>query len=146
MLKKIIATDNDYAGTIARLALAIVIFPHGAQKVLGWFGGNGFSGTMGFFTETMGLPWIVAFLVVMGEFLGPIGLAVGALVRPAAAGLVIIMGGAIQVHWQHGFFMNWYGNQQGEGFEYHLLVIALAFIVILKGAGAYSIDRVLNNR
>ena len=94
----------------------------------------------------MGLPWIVAFLVVMGEFLGPIGLAVGALVRPAAAGLVIIMVGAIQVHWQHGFFMNWYGNQQGEGFEYHLLVIALAFIVILKGAGAYSIDRVLNNR
>ena len=146
MLKKILETENDYATTIARLGLAIVIFPHGAQKVLGWFGGNGFSGTMQFFTETMGLPWIVAFLVIMGEFLGPIGLAVGALSRPAAAGLIIIMAGAIQVHAQHGFFMNWYGNQEGQGFEYHILVIALALVVVLRGSGAFSLDRVLGRK
>lgn len=146
MLKKILSTDSDYASTVARLGLAIVMFPHGAQKVLGWFGGSGFSGTMQFFTESMGLPWIVAFLVVMGEFLGPIGLAVGALARPAAAGLAIIMAGAIQFHTQHGFFMNWYGNQQGEGFEYHILAVALALVVVLKGAGAFSIDRALAQR
>ncbi|MEM1178782.1 MAG: DoxX family protein [Acidobacteriota bacterium] len=146
MLKKIISTDHDIATTIARLGLAIVIFPHGAQKVLGWFGGNGFEGTMGFFTGTMGLPWIVALLVILGEFLGPIGLAVGALARPAAAGLVIIMAGAAQIHWQHGFFMNWYGNQEGQGFEYHLLVIALALVVVIRGAGAFSFDRWFQNR
>ncbi|MEO1369839.1 MAG: DoxX family protein [Acidobacteriota bacterium] len=146
MLKSIVSTTPDIAATVARLGLAVVIFPHGAQKVLGWFGGNGFSGTMNFFTENMGLPWIVALLVVLGEFLGPIGLAVGALARPAAAGIAIIMVGAAQVHWVHGFFMNWYGNQQGEGFEYHLLAITLAVVVAVKGAGAYSIDRWLQNR
>ncbi len=144
MFQKLIRTDNDTAPLILRLTLALVFFPHGAQKVLGWWGGNGFSGTMGFFTEG-GMPWIIAFLVIMGEFLGPIGLAVGFLSRFAALGLGIIMTGAIFMgHLEHGFFMNWYGNQQGEGFEYHLLAIGLSLGVMLKGSGAFSIDRQLS--
>ena len=144
MWKKIVSTDNEIAFTIARLAVGVVMFPHGAQKMLGWFGGNGFEGTMGYFTGTLGLPWIVAFLVVMGEFLGSIGLIVGALSRVAAGGMVVIMTGAIFMgHLQHGFFMNWYGNQAGEGFEYHILMIALAVITVIRGGGALSIDQKL---
>lgn len=142
MWNKLLRTDDrDYAALILRLTLALVIFPHGAQKVLGWFGGYGFSGTLNFFTETMGLPAVLAVLVIFGEFLAPIGLAIGALARPAAAGLIPIMLGAIfTVHAQHGFFMNWYGSQQGEGFEYHLLVIGIALAIVLRGAGALSVD------
>ena len=144
MFQKLIRTDTDITPLILRLTLALVFFPHGAQKVLGWWGGNGFSGTMGYFTDS-GMPWIVAFLVVMGEFLGPLGLAVGFLSRFAAFGLGVIMTGAIFMgHLEHGFFMNWYGNQQGEGFEYHLLAIGLCLGVMLKGSGAFSIDRQLS--
>ena len=147
MFGKLIATDNDIAPLIARLFAGVVMFPHGAQKALGWFGGHGFEGTMGYFTGSLGLPWIVAFLVIAGEFLGSLGLIFGAVSRPAAAGFVIIMTGAIVTgHLQHGFFMNWFGNQEGEGFEYHLLMIGLALIVTIKGSGAASIDRVLANR
>ena len=145
MFQKLIRTDHDVTATLLRLTLAIVFFPHGAQKVLGWFGGNGFSGTMEYFTSS-GMPWLVAFLVVMGEFLGPIGLAVGFLSRFAAFGIALIMAGAIfMVHGAHGFFMNWYGTQQGEGFEYHLLAIGLAIAVMIKGSGAFSIDRQLSH-
>lgn len=142
MFQKLIHTDNDIAATVLRLTLALALFPHGAQKVLGWWGGYGFSGTMEFFTATAGLPWVIAFLVVMGEFLGPIGLAVGFLSRFAAMGIGIIMVGAIAtVHWSNGFFMNWYGQQEGEGFEYHFLVIGIAIAVMIKGSGAFSLDR-----
>lgn len=145
MFKKFIATDSDRTTLILRLTLALVFFPHGAQKVLGWFGGYGFSGTMGFFTETMGLPWLLAFLVVMAEFLAPIGLTLGLLTRGAAFGILAVMLGAIAtVHGKVGFFMNWYGNQQGEGFEYHLLAIGLALAVLIKGGGAWSLDRRLS--
>ena len=144
MFQKLIHTDDSLAPFIARLTAGVVMFPHGAQKVLGWWGGNGFSATMEYFTSTAGLPWIAAFLVVMGEFLGSIGLIAGALSRIAAIGFVAIMTGAIfMAHIQHGFFMNWYGNQQGEGFEYHLLMIGLALIVMFAGSGRWSIDRQL---
>ena len=144
MFQKLIRTDDDIASTVLRLTLAIVFFPHGAQKVLGWWGGNGFSATMEYFTGG-GMPWIIAFLVVMGEFLGPIGLAAGVLSRFAAFGIGLIMLGAIvMVHGEHGFFMNWFGNQQGEGFEYHLLAIGLAIAVMIRGSGAFSVDRVLS--
>lgn len=147
MLQKILRTENDLGPTIARLAAGIVMFPHGAQKVLGWFGGNGFSGTMEFFTGQMGLPWIVAFLVVIGEFLGSIGLIVGALSRICAGSIAVIMLGAIfMVHQGNGFFMNWYGAQEGEGFEYHLLMIGLCLVVLLKGGGAASVDGKLSGR
>jgi len=144
MFTRMLHTDNDYAALVIRLALGIVMFPHGAQKVLGWFGGYGFMGTMGFFTDTVGLPWIVALLVILAEFLGSIGLIVGALTRLAAFGIGSVMVGAILlVHLPNGFFMNWAGNQAGEGFEYHLLAIGLALALILKGGGAWSIDRIV---
>lgn len=141
MFEKLIRTDDDYAATLLRLTLALVMFPHGAQKVLGWWGGYGFSGTYEYFTTTAGLPALVAVLVILGEFLGPLGLAVGLLSRVAATGLAIIMIGAVfMVHAEHGFFMNWFGTQAGEGIEYHLLVLGLAAAIVIKGSGALSID------
>lgn len=141
-------TGSHWSGLFLRLALAVVMFPHGAQKVLGWWGGYGFDGTMGFLTGTVGLPWIVALLVVAIEFLGPIALAIGALTRLAALGMVAVMVGAIAtVHASHGFLMNWSGAQQGEGFEYHLLVIGISLALLAGGAGRFSLDhRFANGR
>jgi putative oxidoreductase len=145
-LERLLATTGDVAPTIARLALGVVMFPHGAQKMLGWFGGYGYSGTMGYFTHS-GIPAVFAFLAIMAEFLGSIGLIIGALARVAAFGIAVNMVVAIvTVHASQGFFMNWFGNQKGEGFEYHLLAIALAAIVMVKGAGLKSVDRWLSAR
>jgi putative oxidoreductase len=127
-----------------RLTLGGVFFVHGAQKALGWFGGQGLDATLGFFTVQMGLPLFAAVLVVAAEFLGSIGLVLGFLTRIAALGILAVMGGAIYlVHWQNGFFMNWTGSQQGEGFEYHLLAMALALALILRGGGVVSVDRAI---
>lgn len=123
------------------------MFPHGAQKLLGWFGGFGFEGTMGFFTQKMGLPWLVALLIIIGEFFGSLGLLVEFLTRFSAASIGVIMLGAISlVHWPHGFFMNWFGQQKGEGYEYHLLVIGIAAALVVTGAGTWSVDRELAKR
>ena len=144
MFNKLIQTDNDIAGLILRVLLGIVFFPHGAQKLLGWFGGHGFSGTMGFFTENMGIPVIFAFLAIMAESLGSIALLTGFMTRIAALGIGTVMGVAVlMVHLPNGFFMNWFGNQKGEGFEFHLLAIAIAIALIIKGGGKWSIDRFL---
>jgi putative oxidoreductase len=122
------------------------MFPHGAQKALGWFGGYGLKGTLEFFRKS-GIPSLLAVLAIMAEFLGPLGLAVGLLTRVAALGIAAVMLGAIlTVHWPHGFFMNWYGNQQGEGLEYHLLAIGLAVALVLNGAGMWSLDAVIAGR
>jgi len=143
-MKTFFQTEERWAPVILRVMLALVIFPHGAQKVLGWYGGHGFEGTMGFFTQQMGLPWVIAFLVIMGEFLGPLALAAGFLTRFTAASLGVIMVGAIAtVHWPHGFFMNWFGQQAGEGFEYHLLVIGMGLSLLITGAGKWSVDQVI---
>jgi len=137
-------TDESWAGLILRIGLGSVIVAHGAQKLLGWFGGFGFEGTMGFFTQKMGLPWLVAFLVIIGESLGSLGLIVGFLTRFTAASFIVIMLGAIaMVHWPQGFFMNWFGQQQGEGFEYHILVIAMSAALVLIGGGKWSLDGVI---
>lgn len=126
---------------IARLFLGVVMFPHGAQKVLGWFGGHGFSATMGMFTEKMHIPAPFAFLAIMAEFAGSIGLIIGFLSRVAAFGIGTVMVVAIvTVHAANGFFMNWAGNQKGEGFEYHLLAIGLAIVVMICGGGKASVD------
>jgi putative oxidoreductase len=144
MLKKLMGTSDDVSFTILRVVLGVVFFAHGAQKMLGWFGGYGFHGTMGFF-EHMGMPAPVAFLVISTEFFGGLGLIVGLLTRIAALGIGVEMIGAIfMVHLPNGFFMNWMGNQKGEGFEYHLLVIAIAVALLLRGAGAFSLDRTLS--
>jgi putative oxidoreductase len=135
-------TDGAVVGLILRLILAVVIFPHGAQKALGWFGGHGFKGTMKYFTNS-GIPTGFGLLAIAAEFLGPLGLTVGLLTRVAAFGIACVMLVAITVHWPHGFFINWYGNQKGEGIEYHLLALGIAITLIIVGAGAWSLDGVL---
>jgi putative oxidoreductase len=144
MIRKLYATDDSTATAILRLVLGIVFFAHGAQKMLGWFGGYGFSGTMGFFTSAMHIPAPLAFLAIAAEFFGGIGLIVGFLTRIAAFGIAVNMLVAIvTVHSVNGFFMNWGGTQKGEGFEYHLLVLAMTAFVMIRGAGAVSVDRAL---
>lgn len=144
MIRKLIATSDDFAPTAARLFLGVVFFAHGAQKMLGWFGGYGLHGTMGFFTQMMHIPAPLAFLAIAAEFFGGLGLIFGALGRIAAFGILVNMLVAIfTVHLQFGFFANWTGQQKGEGIEYHLLAVALALVVMLKGSDAFSIDRVL---
>jgi putative oxidoreductase len=147
MLRKVLSTSNDLTMTILRFVLGVTFFAHGAQKVLGWFGGPGFEGTMGFFTHNMGIPAPLAFLAICTEFLGGLALIFGLLSRVAAFGIMVEMLVAIAlVHLPNGFFMNWYGNQKGEGIEYHLLAIAVGLAVLIKGAGAFSVDQAMAAR
>jgi putative oxidoreductase len=144
MIRKIFSTDDSTATAILRLVLGVVFFAHGAQKMLGWFGGFGFSGTMGFFTGPMHIPALFAFLAIAAEFFGGLGLILGFLTRIAAFGIAATMLVAIgMVHSNFGFFMNWSGNQKGEGFEYHLLVLAMTAFLMIRGAGAFSVDRAI---
>lgn len=146
MFNALLQTHADWAGLILRLVLALVIFPHGAQKVLGWFGGYGYNGTMQYFTKTVGLPTPIAFLGIMAEFAGPIALVAGFGTRLAALMIAAVMIGAImKVHRRTGFFMNWGGKLQAgqEGYEYHLLVIAIAAALLVIGGGAFSVDGLL---
>jgi putative oxidoreductase len=143
-MKRLLGTSNDVSLTVLRLVLGVVFFAHGAQKLLGWFGGYGFHATIAFFGHS-GMPAPVAFLVICTEFFGGIGLIVGLLTRIAALGIGVEMIGAIfLVHLPNGFFMNWNGNQKGEGFEYHLLTIAVAATLLLRGAGKFSVDHALS--
>src|SRR5882724_4471602 len=143
MPSKLIQTSNDWTLTILRLAAGIMIFPHGLQKTFGWFGGAGFSGQMAGF-ELSHIPAVFAFLAIMAEFLGGLGLILGALTRIAAFGLAANMVVAVYaVHWRNGLFMNWSGQQKGEGFEFHILVVAIAVVLMARGGGAASVDRAL---
>src|ERR1700690_3915101 len=136
MFQRIINTNNDFTVAILRLLVGAVFFAHGAQKMLGWFGGYGFSGTMGFFAS-MGIPTPFAFLAIAAEFFGGLGLIVGFLARIAAFGIICNMVAAVMmVHKQNGLFMNWSGSQKGEGFEFHILAIALLWLIVVKGSGA----------
>jgi putative oxidoreductase len=145
MFRKLVSTSDDYVVTIARLVLGVVFFAHGAQKMLGWFGGYGFTGTMNFFTRMMHIPAPLAFLAICAEFFGGLGLIVGLLGRVAAFAISMNMLVAIfTVHIHNGFFANWSGQQKGEGFEYHLLALALLLLVMIKGSGALSVDRALS--
>jgi len=139
-------TSDDAALLIMRIVIGVVFFPHGAQKVFGWFDGYGYSGTMAFFTGA-GIPAFLAFLEIMAEFLGSLGLVTGLLTRLAAFGIGVNMVVAIfLVHLPNGLFMNWTGKQAGEGFEYHLLVIAIAISLVMKGAGLWSVDKWLHGK
>lgn len=147
MFRKLIQTDADRVATLLRLTLGLVIFPHGAQKALGLFGGYGFAGTMGFFTGQMHIPALFAFLAIAAESAGSLGLISGTLTRVAAFGVFCnMLVATVLVHWKVGFFMNWYGSQQGEGYEYHLLAMGLAVAVMIRGGGAASVDRALSRR
>jgi len=143
-MKALLQTDDSWSGLILRVMLGVVMFPHGAQKVFGWFGGNGFSGTMGFFTTQLNIPAVLAFLVIMAESVGAVMLVLGFAARLAAFGIACVMVGAIWlVHLPNGFFMNWFGKQAGEGFEYHLLAIAISAAVMIAGSGKWSVDRAI---
>jgi putative oxidoreductase len=127
--------------------LAVGLFPHGAQKLLGWFGGYGFAGSHSFLTTQIGLPGFLATGIILLEFFGPILLVLGLLTRPVAVAIIGLMIGAIAtVHWPNGFFMNWTGAQAGEGFEYHLLVIAIAVALVIQGGGFLSLDARLSEK
>ncbi len=141
---KISDTRIDSTLLLTRVVLGGVMFAHGAQKLLGWFGGYGFNGSMGFLTGMVHLPVFLAFLVIVAEFFGSLGLISGTLSRLSAFGVIAVMIGAVvTTHLPNGFFMNWSGAQHGEGFEYHILATALALPVLLFGAGAYSIDALI---
>ncbi len=144
MRTELMTAANDVSGTIARVSLGIVMFPHGAQHALGWFGGAGFGGTIDYFGEVLGIPAFLTVLVIMAELLGSLALIVGLLSRAAAAGIAFVMLGAVfTVHLESGFFMNWTGMQAGEGVEYHILALGLAIVIMLKGSGAFSVDRMM---
>jgi putative oxidoreductase len=141
MASYLFSTNADWVVSVVRIILGIVLFAHGAQKMLGWFNGYGFTATMRVFKEQMKVPAPVAFLVISAEFFGGLGLIVGFLSRVAAVGVVAIMLGAILiVHFKFGFFLNWFGEKKGHGIEYHLLAIALALVVIVEGSGPWSLD------
>jgi putative oxidoreductase len=146
MLRKLRQTDDDAGMLIVRLTLGIVMFPHGAQKLLGWFGGAGFAATLKGMTG-MGLPAAVVILVIAVEFLGSLSLIFGFLGRVSALGFIGLMLGAIfMVHLPNGFFMNWMGSQKGEGIEYHILVIGMALAILIKGSGSLSVDRSMSEK
>ena len=146
-MKKIFGTNENYTATIIRIVLGVVLFPHGAQKLLGWFGGYGFNGTMGFLTGTIGLPWILALLVILIEFFGAIALILGFATRIVAIGIISLFTGIVfTAHLANGFFINWSGQQQGEGYEYHLLIIGMAVALLVSGAGKWSVDYVLQKK
>lgn len=144
MLKKLFETKDDVASLILRLFLGVVFFPHGMQKLTTLFGGYGFTGTMGWFTGNLHVPAVFAFLAIMAEGLGWLGLLTGLLTRVAAFGIAVEMAVAVyMVHWQNGFFMNWFGNQKGEGFEFHLLAIGIGIALVIRGGGKWSLDRLV---
>jgi putative oxidoreductase len=146
MKKLLITNPKNTTALIARLALAITLFPHGAQKLFGWFGGYGFSGTMGFLTTQAGLPYIAAILVILIESIGSLFVLFGFLTRIAAFGIFVQFIGVIfKVHLANGFFMNWAGNQKGEGIEYFVLLLGLALILIITGGGRASVDAAIRD-
>jgi len=140
MFRALLATRNDWYLTVLRLAAGIMILPHGLQKTFGLFGGPGFSKMMAAFTQGAHIPVVFAFLAIMAEFLGGIGLILGFLTRIAAFGVLCNM---LVANSRFGFFMNWGGKQKGEGIEFHILAIAILLGVMLRGAGPASIDRAI---
>jgi len=141
-IKCFLETEDSISTLILRIGLGVVIFPHGAQMLLGWFGGHGLEGTLGFFTTKMGVPYVIAILVIIGEFFGALGLITGFLTRFCAVAMAVIMVGAVAMaHWNNGFFMNWSGKQAGEGFEYHILAIGIASALMILGGGSFSLDQ-----
>ena len=143
-MKRFLATNNSPVLLIQRIVLGLVMFPHGAQKLLGWYGGFGWDGTLGFF-QSSGIPYMAGVLVILAESLGVLGLIVGFLTRLCAFGIIAVQLGAVfMVHLQFGFFMNWNGTQKGEGYEYALLALALAVPLMIWGGGKGSVDRAVS--
>lgn len=141
MKNKIFNTNNDWTGFVTRLTIGLILFPHGIQKTFGMLGGYGLKGSMNFFTDTLHLPWIIGCLVIIIEFLGALSLIVGFASRIWSSLIIVLFIGIIFTsHIHNGFFMNWFSNQKGEGYEYHLLIIGLSLATLMNGSGKYSID------
>ena len=147
LFRAVTRTNDEVACLVLRVLLAVVFFAHGAQKVLGWFGGRGLEATMAYFTKVQHIPVEFAVLAIAAEFLGPIALFVGFLTRLAAFAIAVEMAVAVYlVHLKFGFFINWSGKQPGEGFEYHILVFAITIALMVNGSGRWSIDRMISRR
>jgi putative oxidoreductase len=130
---------NDIALLILRLTAAVVIWPHGAQKALGIFGGYGIAGTVDGLGH-MGIPVAIAYLVIAVEFLGPFALALGVLTRLAALGIAVDMAvAAYRVHLPNGFFMNFAGNQKGEGIEFFIFAVGICLALVIAGSGRIAL-------
>jgi putative oxidoreductase len=144
MFRKFFATDKEFSGTILRVLLGVVIFPHGAQKLLGWFGGGGFNASMRMFESNFHIPTIFALLAILAESVGAVALITGFFTRIAALAISVNMLVAVAlVHGKVGFFMNWTGTAKGEGFEYHILVAAIGIALMIMGGGRWSVDGVI---
>lgn len=144
LLSSLVATGDSFASTVLRLALGFMILPHGLQKTLGWFGGYGFKGTMGYLTGQVGAPWIFALLAILAESVGGLMLIAGFGTRLAALGVGVVMLVAAAMHWSNGFFMNWTGAQKGEGVEFHLLALGMVVALLILGGGKWSVDALFN--
>lgn len=145
MKNNIFRAGDDWTGFITRLAAGIILFPHGAQKLLGIFGGYGFSATMQYFAS-LHIPWIIGLIVILVESIGALLLILGLGSRIWSALIIVLMIGILLlVHAENGFFMNWFGNHKGEGYEFDLLMIGLALATLINGSGRYSLDRVLTS-
>lgn len=146
-LLNVLKTNSHKAGLVYRITLGLVLLPHGCQFLLGWFGGYGFTNSMNYLTQGAGLPWIIAFLVIFLQFFGSLFLLAGFASRIIASAMIIMFFGMIVTsHLDYGFFMNWGGNQQGEGFEYHILAIGLLVALLINGSGNFSIDRLITQK
>lgn len=142
-----IETSDDYALTVLRIVSGFVVLMHGVQKLFGWFGGHGMTSTMESFEAWFGMPYAVTFLVILSDSLGAFALILGAATRFMASAILMVMVGAIAlVHGKWGFYMNWYAERRGEGFEFHILIIAMMVILIIRGGGLWSVDRWLMKR
>jgi putative oxidoreductase len=144
MFRSLFTTDKGLSGTILRVLLGIVIFPHGAQKLLGWFGGGGFTASMRWFESSFHIPTIFALLAILAESVGAVALIAGFFTRIAALAISVNMLVAVAlVHGKVGFFMNWTGTAKGEGFEYHILAVAIGVALMIMGGGRWSVDGVI---
>ncbi|TGK14470.1 DoxX family protein [Leptospira stimsonii] len=145
MIEKFFQTESSWILTFVRIALGLVMLPHGLQKLFGWFGGFGLSATMSFF-QSQGIPSVIAFLVILAESFGALGLILGFATKLSAFGIALTMIGAAIFVRDNGFFMNWFNTQAGEGFEYHILAIAMALALLIGGGGALSLDALISEK
>lgn len=144
MNELLFSTGSGWSPLVLRTTLGAIMFSHGAQKLLGWWGGYGFKGTVAYFTDTIGLPYVLGVAIILAESVGALALIAGLGTRIWAGAFILIMLGAmVTVQWKNGFFMNWFGTQPGEGIEFSLLMIGIAAALVITGGGKWAVDRLL---